>query len=90
MLLTPILDISKAFDRVWHKGLLYKIRGMGINENFSKLVQSFLSNRYRCAVLNGQASSWTDVKAPDPDEVRILRNNLTQENNLFLIIKDKL
>ena len=57
------LDISKAFDRVWHKGLLHKLKCMGINENFKKLVESFLSNRYQRVVLNGQASSWADVKA---------------------------
>ena len=57
------LDISKAFDRVWHKGLLYKLKCMGINENFKKLVESFLSNRYQRVVLNGQASSWAGVKA---------------------------
>ena len=28
------LDISKAFDRVLHKGLLYKIKCMGVNGNF--------------------------------------------------------
>ena len=28
------LDISKAFDRVWHKGLLYKLNCTGINEFF--------------------------------------------------------
>ena len=28
------LDIFKAFDRVWHKGLLYKLKCMGINGNF--------------------------------------------------------
>ena len=28
------LDISKAFDRAWHKGLLYKLKCMGINGNF--------------------------------------------------------
>ena len=39
------LDISKAFDRVWHKGLLYKLKCMGIDGNFLKLVKSFLSNR---------------------------------------------
>ena len=60
------LDIFKAFDRVWHKGLLYKLKCMGINGNFLKLVESFLSNRYQRVVLNGQASSWADVKAGVP------------------------
>ena len=57
------LDISKAFARVWHKCLLHKLKCTGIDENFLKLVESFLSNRYLGVVLNGQASSWADVKA---------------------------
>ena len=32
------LDIFKAFDRMWHKGLLYKVKCMGIDGNFLKLV----------------------------------------------------
>ena len=60
------LDISKTFDSVWHKGLLYKRKYMGINGNFLKLVESFLSNRYQHVVLNGQASSWADVKEGVP------------------------
>ena len=39
---------------------------MRINGNFLKLVESFLSNRYQRAVLNGQASSWPCVKAGVP------------------------
>ena len=35
----------------------------GIDGNFLKLVESFLSNRYQCLVLIGQASSQADVKA---------------------------
>ena len=59
------LDISKAFNRVWHK-ILYKFKCIGINENFLKFLESFLSNRYQRVVLNGQASSWADVKAGVP------------------------
>ena len=57
------LDISKAFDRAWHEGLLYKLTCMGIDGSFLELVESFLSNRYQRVVLNGQASSWAGVKA---------------------------
>ena len=60
------LQISKAFDRVWYKDLLYKPKCMGINGNILKLVKSLLSNRYQRVVHNGQASSWADVKAGVP------------------------
>ena len=60
------LDISEAFDRVWHKGLLYKLKRVGIDRNFFKLAESFLSNRYQHVVLNDQASSWADIKAGIP------------------------
>ena len=58
------LDISKAFDRVWLKGLLYKLKCMSINGNFLKLV--ILSNRFQPMVLNDQAPSWADVKTGVP------------------------
>ena len=55
------LDISKAFDRVWHDGLIYKVKCIGINDIFLKLISSFLENRFQRVVLNGQTSSWEPV-----------------------------
>ena len=40
------LDISKAFDKVWHEGLIYKMATMGFTGSILSLLQSFLSNRY--------------------------------------------
>ena len=40
------LDISKAFDRVWHAGLLYKLKSYGISGLTFGLISSFLSNRH--------------------------------------------
>ena len=60
------LDISKAFDRVWHKGLLYKIKNFGIEGNLFKLIESFLSDRYQRVTMNGQSSDWLSVKAGVP------------------------
>ena len=51
------LDISKAFDRVWHEGLIYKLKRCGVSGNLLLLLQSFLSNRKQRTVLNGQAST---------------------------------
>lgn len=43
--------------------MLYKVKYMGINGKFLKLIESFLNNRYQRVLLNGQASFWADVKA---------------------------
>ena len=39
------LDISKAFDRVWHAGLLHKLKSFGISGQIFGLTSSVLSNR---------------------------------------------
>ena len=49
------LDISKAFDRVWHDGLIYKIKSFGIPDTSLKLIENFLNNRHQRIVLNGQS-----------------------------------
>ena len=48
------LDLSKAFDGLWHDGLSYKIKRIGITDNSLKLIESFLSNRFQWVGLNGQ------------------------------------
>ena len=39
------LDISKAFNRVWHMGLLAKLRAIGFSENIVEWFSSYLENR---------------------------------------------
>ena len=46
------LDISKAFDRVWHDGLLFKLKENGVSGNLLRLVKSFLSDRVQRVTLN--------------------------------------
>ena len=38
---TVALDISKAFDRVWHSGLLHKLKSYGISGQIFGLISSF-------------------------------------------------
>ncbi|MCG8077783.1 MAG: reverse transcriptase family protein, partial [Candidatus Thiodiazotropha taylori] len=59
-------DISKAFDRVWHKGLLHKLQGIGCSGNTLRWFSSYLSNRKHRVVLNGQSSDWAPVQAGVP------------------------
>ena len=50
------LDISKAFGRVWHAGLLHKLKSCGISGQIFDLISSFLSNRRLRVVLDGKSS----------------------------------
>ena len=52
------LDVSKAFDKVWHKGLLFKLNQMGITGNALKWIESYLSDRFQRVVVNGCSSQW--------------------------------
>ena len=54
------LDISKVFDQVWHEGLIYKIKCMGVKGD---LMESFLFERQQRLVLNGQESQWLTIKS---------------------------
>ena len=60
------LDISKAFDKVRHEGLLYKLKSMGISEELFKLLENYLSGRFQRVLLNGQTSSWRPILAGVP------------------------
>ena len=60
------LDMSKAFDKIWHEGLISKLKSMGISNTLLELIKSFLKNRFQRVVLNGQMSEWLPVKASVP------------------------
>ena len=60
------LDISKAFDKVWHEGLLYKLKQNGISGNLLETLTDFLKDRKQRVVLNGQNFSWANVEAGVP------------------------
>ena len=60
------LDISKAFDRVWHADLLCKVRSDGISGQMFGIISSFLSNRRLRVVLDGKSSQEYPVNAGVP------------------------
>ena len=59
------LDKSKACDRVWHAGLLHKLKSYGISGQIFGLISSF-SNRQLQVVLNGKSSQEYPVNAGVP------------------------
>ena len=63
---TVFLDISKAFDKIWLPGFIFKIKSFGISGDFSELIKNFLSNRFQRVVLNEQTSEWEKNNAGVP------------------------
>ena len=46
-------DISKAFDKVWHNGLLFKLENLGVCKVIKKWIAAFLSNRFGYVSVDG-------------------------------------
>ena len=59
-------DISKAFDKVWHKGLLFKLRQNGIKGNLLAWISNYLSSRKQRVQINSSTSSLLSVNAGVP------------------------
>ena len=50
------VDISKGFNRVWHAGLIHKLKSYGISGEVFGLILSFLNNRWLWLALDGKSS----------------------------------
>ena len=59
-------DISKAFDRVWHKGLLFKLNSVGICGSLLSWFTDYLDSRKQRVVLPGVNSNWSSLKSGVP------------------------
>ena len=60
------LDMSKAFDKVWHEGLLFKLKQNGVSGNLLSLMTNYLSGRKQRVVLNGMTSDWAPILSGVP------------------------
>lgn len=91
------LDVEKAFDRVWHNGLLYKMLKLGFPLQLIKTVRSFLSERTFSVFIKGQLSETKDVKygvpqgaVLSPTLYNIYTHDIVREttNNIALFADD--
>ena len=60
------LNISKAFDKVWHKGLTFKLKQNRVTGDLLNILIDFLKERKQRVVLNGQDSKWSNISAGFP------------------------
>ena len=62
------LNIAKAFDKVWHYGIIFKLTQNGISGNLLNLLRDFLNERKQRVILNGKFSTWKNVSARVPQD----------------------
>ena len=63
------LDISKVFEKIWHEGLIFKLKTYevdGIDRDLLKFLINYLEDCKQRIVLNGQNSSWENILAGVP------------------------
>ena len=60
------LDISKAFNKVWHEGIIFKLQQNGISDDLLNILSDFLRKKKQRVKLNGESYSWTNVNAGAP------------------------
>ena len=88
------LDISKAFDKVWHEGPIFKLKQNGVRGNFLETLTNFLNDRKQRVVLNDQHSKWANIEAGVPQDsilgpllfliyINDLPDNLISNSKLF-------
>lgn len=61
-----LLDVSKAFDKVWHEGLLFKLSDTGLPDSSIHLLRSYLENRSFQTSVEGRLSTDRPVRAGVP------------------------
>ena len=59
------LYMSKDFEKVWHQGLIFKLKSTGLSNSLLSFIESFLSDRFQ-RILNGHTWEWLPVNACVP------------------------
>ena len=84
------IDFSAAFDRVNHRGILYKLGSEGIRGSVMSLLTRFLSNRLQHVLVNGCRSKLVNVESKVQGSVFGPLLFLLYSSELFSISGNKL
>ena len=88
------VDTSKAFAKVWHDGVIYKLKCNGISDNHFCFFENYLQNRFQRVVLNGTTSDWKIINSGVPKGsvlgpllfliyINDLNDNISSQMHLF-------
>ena len=58
-----VFYISKAFDKVWHGGIIFRLKQNSFSDDLLNILSDFLRNKKQRVTINGHSSSWTNVNA---------------------------
>ena len=85
-----LLDISKAFDKVWHDDLIFKLRQNGVGRDIINILRDFLCNRKQKVVLNGQCSSLLFLIYINDlsDDFKSVCKLFADDTSLFFVVND--
>lgn len=92
---SAFLDFQQAFDKVWHDGLIFKLKKLGFPQYIVGILKSFLENRTFCVKLDNFYSSIRAVRSSVPQGsvlgpllflvyVSDIANNIAIFSDLFL------
>ena len=88
------LDISKALGKVWHNGIIFKLKCNGISGNLLRFLENYRRDRFQRVVLNGTTSNWRGLNAGVPQGsvlgpllfliyINALTDNISSQMRLF-------
>ena len=60
------VDVSKAFDEVYYKDLIFKLKQKGVRGDLLNASTDFLKERKQRVVLDGQKSNWSNISIVAP------------------------
>ena len=61
-----LLDVEKAFDTVWHDGLIYKLIARNTEPYLIKIIKSYLKERKFAVSIQEQSSAYKNIPAGVP------------------------
>ena len=63
------MDTFKAFDKVFHEGIMFKVKQNGISDDLLNILAEFLKNWKQRDMPNGQSSSWSSLMQEFPENL---------------------